>query len=238
MTNEIEFRVITRDEWEIIQQRFYNYSSTDYTSASAKLVGALHPYIPNLKDYLEHIYTTKIDNINVRKVWNAIEPTLPVNFIKLMEDSDEYSNGIMYPVSDTFKQSIPIMKAMAKTLMTYINTKGVSGCNLCFRGSSGCIIATYVGTKLIGEGFNVTFHYFSKDGEYRHTCSDTAEYVYGYNVIIDDFISSGSTARVIHHNMRAVRNPIIVCVSATYVVTRLSFIPEAIIANNLQMFEI
>ena len=117
-----------------------------------------------------------------------------------------------YPVGDRIQYNLPIINEMGNILKKFISETYPlqTNVNLFCKGSSGAIIAALVGKDLIDHGFHVSIHHIKKDGEQAHTdhLISNATFQSGMvNVIIDDFISSGTTVESIVNHVRLYTSP-------------------------------
>ena len=101
-----------------------------------------------------------------------------------------------YPVGLNIQQNIPIIKQMAKLLKLEYPKK-----TLVFwvRGSSGAMIAAMISGFLRGQ--ECVIHYVRKSGEDSHGGSDYRQMGNAIHVIVDDFMSTGSTIRIIYNEL-------------------------------------
>lgn len=109
-----------------------------------------------------------------------------------------------YPVGADMVAATLVAKSMARAINTVLIEKDVTEVNLLVMGSSGAILGALVGAELINLDKHNTpiVCHFKKEGEYshcrvpdHHTVDDNV-----FNVILDDFVSTGATLKKIHSN--------------------------------------
>ena len=91
-----------------------------------------------------------------------------------------------YPVGSHMSYNIPIIKKMVSIIKRKYNDKPI---NLFCQGSSGAIVAAIICLYVS----KCKIIHIKKDGEYSHSLSCPQHD--GYNIIVDDFISSGATVQ-------------------------------------------
>lgn len=89
-----------------------------------------------------------------------------------------------YPVGECIIRNIPTIKIYTEIIKKESNGQRI---NLYCAGSSGAIIAAIIATELS----DVEICHVKKEGENSH--SPSCPYSRGYNVIVDDFVSTGRT---------------------------------------------
>lgn len=107
------------------------------------------------------------------------------------------SNKIAYPVGSYIMDNLHTIKSMADAIYLVVNEYyyDCEKIELVCKGSSGAIIAGIV-CNILTEKYNktVNIYHIKKEGENSHSGSSfPSSYRKGIVVVIDDFISSGST---------------------------------------------
>jgi orotate phosphoribosyltransferase-like protein len=136
-----------------------------------------------------------------------------------------------YPVSQKIMNNMPTINFMMAVLCKFLkeNYKRTDIKLFC-RGSSGAILAGLTANYLIKAGYNVCIEHVKKEGETSHGGDYVQKISRNYIiVIIDDFISTGSTIRNIYNAMLENNSPKIqidiVCVSDTVVKSSIDSLP-------------
>lgn len=100
---------------------------------------------------------------------------------------------VLYPITCNIQQSLPTINLVTDTLKKSANNKGRMV--LCCMGSSGAIMAGIAASKIS----NVVILHVKKEGEHAHNTHKSFAFVSDdYIVIIDDFMSTGTTVRRIY----------------------------------------
>lgn len=114
--------------------------------------------------------------------------------MKFIED-ERLGLRMRYPIGRDIKNLTEITKVFVECILK-LNIPKDRYINLLCRGSSGAIIAGIVASSL-SENYTVTISHIKKDGESSH--SGGIDIIPGaFNIIIDDFIETGSTMRAIY----------------------------------------
>ena len=123
--------------------------------------------------------------------------------------------GICYPVGTNMTAAMDIAKEMADEIHRLYTGDIIS---LWCRGSSGAIMAALVSSYL-SHTHRVTIEHVKKEGENSHSYGEEKYKEEHRNIIIDDFISSGSTIRHIIVGMMAAsgRRDSIKCLDSVHV---------------------
>jgi orotate phosphoribosyltransferase-like protein len=112
---------------------------------------------------------------------------------------------IKYPVGDYIQYNIPIIKYMGDKIKLILIEKKLNTdaqINLICSGSSGAIIASIIATILYDKFEKVCIRYIKKDGENSHGFSYMcSEWFKGFNIIVDDFITTGATMKYIFNKI-------------------------------------
>lgn len=100
-----------------------------------------------------------------------------------------------YPVGANMSDNLRKIKEMANVIDRHFPHQSI---NLWCMGSSGAIIAGIISAELIAKGYPMPMVcHVKKEGEESH--SSSAPYIsYGTNILVDDFIRSGSTVQKIY----------------------------------------
>jgi len=139
------------------------------------------------------------------------------------------NKGIVYPIGHNMSYNKSAMNNMVKILKTlYMDPKK----NLVFwtAGSSGPIIASYVGSKLKN---NFHINHIKPKGVFSHSTIP----IYGkshIHIFIDDFIEDGKTFKMVYKEAKK-RNVVFdcFCLSKTLHLRCIDFIPRVIIAGTI-----
>ena len=134
-----------------------------------------------------------------------------------------------YPVGLNIQQNIPIIKQMAKLLKLEYPKK-----TLVFwvRGSSGAMIAAMISGFLREQ--ECIIHYVRKSGEDSHGGSDYRNVTNAIHIIVDDFMSSGNTVRIIFEELAECDEVLdCLCLSGIIYLDKIDNILSANIADNL-----
>lgn len=119
------------------------------------------------------------------------------------------NNDIDYPVGHNFKSASTYVGLVAPHFIQLLKEKydGYSVI-LWVRGSSGCILGSILADKVHQLGIKIDITNVRKEGENSHAGS-TVTYPYSLgndpkvlHVIIDDFICSGQTIKIINEAIR------------------------------------
>jgi len=110
--------------------------------------------------------------------------------------------NVTYPVGDNPSGAIYTAKNMAKAIFTNnLIDPGEKEVKVWCRGSSGAIIAALLVAELknlYGDGWHCTIKHIKKPGEESHSSSVYTATNFDYNIIVDDFIHTGSTINAIY----------------------------------------
>jgi len=106
-------------------------------------------------------------------------------------------NPICYPVGPHIQKNTPAIREMAKAIKKEYPKR-----TLVFwvRGSSGAIIAAMISGFLRKQ--DCVIHYVRKIGEDSHGGAHYLHIEDGVHIIVDDFMSSGTTVNIIHQELR------------------------------------
>lgn len=135
---------------------------------------------------------------------------------------------IKYPTGENIQRNMPIILQMIDKIKKINRKRKIL--NLWCMGSSGAIIAGIISSQIS----NTVICHIKKNGEDSHTTT-VPQYYYddGINLIVDDFISTGSTINTIAKKMGEESIPIQgVCVSCSVNANDLSFNPDFIICGK------
>lgn len=116
--------------------------------------------------------------------------------LHFLEDSNE---SISYPVGLHIDEALSFMDSVIRKIDTIEDfpTKDIA---IWCRGSSGAILATILAQYFHTDGFtNVQINHVKKKGEDSHSSNFFDNH--DINIVIDDFVASGSTIRNIMHTM-------------------------------------
>lgn len=104
------------------------------------------------------------------------------------------SSRLEYPVGQNVLLAINMAKEAASAFIQNINIGNCDGVLVYCSGSSGAILASLFINELfiLNPNINATLIHVKKDGEISHATS-YRNFFNPYNVIIDDFISTGTT---------------------------------------------
>jgi hypothetical protein len=178
----------------------------------------------------------EIRDMNVSELFSILDQYSPIPITR-------YDSRIEYPVGVNFRTNIAALNKMKHMLTNFIKaTISTLPISLCFRGSSGSIIASYVAAHLISKNIEVYLNYVKKDHEHTHdnNLGLISRHMW---IIIDDFINTGDTVNTIYQTMAndmantSVYNKvvphIVVCCTGHIPIGKLDFNPTAIIANGI-----
>jgi len=150
--------------------------------------------------------------------------------------------SVGYPVGENIASAIKSVKKMANCF-NEVNEFKDKYVNIWCRGSSGAILATLLASTIDNK---CHICHVKKDGEWAHNSEPTPARHLSLptiNVIIDDFICSGSTVRSIYEKMNSRREgifpPIVDCflihgwshIREGEVTAYVGFIPSVLITN-------
>lgn len=118
----------------------------------------------------------------------------------------DYNEDVLYPVSLNIESGLHFINKSYPHLKKLLDDK--VDINIWCRGSSGAILSTLLVTKLISDKYDVhriKICHIKKTGESSHS-SDFSYKPHlrkenSFNIIIDDFISSGNTVNTIYLRM-------------------------------------
>ena len=136
---------------------------------------------------------------------------------------------IYYPVGPYIQRNTATIKNMAKILKKEYPKRSLV---FWVRGSSGAMIAAMISGFLRSQA--CTIHYIRKSGEDSHGGSDFEDIEDGINIIVDDFMSTGNTVRVIFEELRDQDQTLdCLCLSSIVWLDRIDDILSANTADNL-----
>jgi len=119
------------------------------------------------------------------------------------------TDAIKYPVGDYIVYNLPKIDEMYKVIIKLPEIKKFLSdkskiyfrISLICSGSSGAIIASIIASKLINDKIDVNILHVKKEGEDSHSGNKIKFFNNSFNIVVDDFICSGSTIRRIFNKV-------------------------------------
>lgn len=111
---------------------------------------------------------------------------------------------ITYPVGDNIIYNLPIIKDMGKKIKSVLIKEKIpfdKRINLICSGSSGAIIAAIISTILCKQYKEINIYHIKKNNEKSHSDGYKGSDFIGYNIVVDDLISTGKTMFHIFDNI-------------------------------------
>lgn len=127
-----------------------------------------------------------------------------------------------YPVGDHIQENFIIIEKMGNCIKTILKENKIpkdTDINIICSGSSGAIIASIITAILIKTYENVYVRHIKKDGENSHSGNYIFKELCGFNIVVDDFIATGSTMHYIFEQLHTDTKIDLVAISGTTIIT-------------------
>jgi len=162
--------------------------------------------------------------------------TITINHEKIQVIENRNLTEMDYPVHANLRENVERIKLMGKLIFKKVSID--KNLILYCTGTSGIIVATQLYNYLSKKGYkSVNIVYITKPKENRHG-NKISPYIPSlpshYNIIVDDFVSTGTTVNRIFNEMNNATfyfEVDMLCVSGMVIASRLAFAPKKIIAS-------